>query len=260
MDMAAPLPGVVSGMFALLVMYPLDTYKTRRTSGTNGYGVGWYNGLGVGLTSKGVEAYVYHFIYSMLRQKYKNTSVAGDLAIGSVAAACNQLVTLPLSTIQTRMQTSSTATDCLSAIRSIISKGGVSELWSGLRTSLLLVVNPSITSMVFTRLSSWLRYRRVTLTPQVVFLLGAIAKLVATVITYPLILVKTRMQAGTNDKRTKSILQSLRHAMKDNGPLGLYAGMKPKIAQTCLKSAIDFATKDIITKAVKQYVYSKSID
>ena len=80
-------------------------------------------------------------------------------------------------------------------------------------------------------------------------MLGAIGKLVATIVTYPLILGKIRIQASqkSDNGQSEALLDILRKAVEDEGFTGLYKGMKAKIIQTCLKSALDFAMKEKIT-------------
>ena len=68
---------------------------------------------------------------------------------------------------------------------------GLKALWAGTGPSLLLVLNPAIVFMTYESLKR--RFKGGTLT---YFLLGAIAKCVATVITYPLQIVQTKMRVS----------------------------------------------------------------
>jgi len=66
---------------------------------------------------------------------------------------------------------------------------GLKALWAGTGPSLILVLNPAIVFMTYESLKR--RFKGGTL---VYFLLGAIAKCVATVITYPLQIVQAKMR------------------------------------------------------------------
>ena len=70
------------------------------------------------------------------------------------------------------------------------------------------------------------------------FLLGAISKTVATLVTYPMITVKTRMQAkGSN---YDGVLDVFKKILEENGISGFYSGIESKIVQSVLTSAFLF--------------------
>jgi adenine nucleotide transporter 17 len=88
-----------------------------------------------------------------------------------------------------------------------------------------------------------------------VFLVAALSKLVATVITFPLILAKSRLQAQidrasvVDDSSTyKNTLDVIRKVVAEEGLLGLYRGIQSKALQTTLNSAFQFAFKDAFDK------------
>lgn len=75
---------------------------------------------------------------------------------------------------------------------------GVSKLWSGAVSSLVLVSNPAIQFMIYESVK-----RRVTNvtgsnpSAWVYFTIGAFAKTVATALTYPLQLVQTKLRVSS---------------------------------------------------------------
>lgn len=258
------LSGAVAGMFSLLVMYPLDTFKSRQQlvgKVQHTSLIRYYDGLGIGLVSDGAQQASYYYFYTLLKKLYTqhyhtHPSTSAALTIGSVAGALNMILTSPLSTIHTRMQTCSLTSDdkptVINTAKEIVQSKGVLGLWSGLRTSLILVVNPSITFFAFETLK---RYLQKLLTGKAggsissgwLFLLGAVAKLIATMITYPLILAKTRLQTD-KERKYRGIVHVFGQVMKQSGIFGVYAGMNSKLLQTCLSSAIKFAMKDVFDK------------
>lgn len=93
--------------------------------------------------------------------------------------------------------------------REIVGEEGVTGLWLGIRPGLVLTVNPAITYGMFERVKSvlLLAQEKATsvaasngkLTPGMNFLVGALSKTLATVVTYPYIMAKVRIQARGSD-------------------------------------------------------------
>jgi adenine nucleotide transporter 17 len=88
------------------------------------------------------------------------------------------------------------------------------------------------------------------------FLLGAVAKLGATVTTYPLLVVKSRLQAKqvtTGDKRQqyKGTLDAILKMIRYEGLYGFYKGMSTKIVQSVLAAAVLFMIKEELVKGAK---------
>lgn len=276
------IAGAGAGVFSLLVMYPLDTIKTRNTvkdinSKLNeskfsrkkaGTIAELYHGLGIGLIADGVQSAAYYYFYTLLRKMYIRRfecapGTAASLGIGSLAGCLNMTLTLPLSTLHTRMQTAKlhvgkSKISLLETTKEILKDEGISGLWAGLRTSLILVINPSITFFAFETLKRALeKYFRASgkasnfvLNSYWIFILGALAKLIATIITYPLILVKTRLQTGGDaDGRYNGMRDVINRVYRKFGVKGLYSGMNSKLLQTCFSSAIKFAMKDVFEDA-----------
>ncbi|XP_062163626.1 peroxisomal nicotinamide adenine dinucleotide carrier-like isoform X2 [Alnus glutinosa] len=90
----------------------------------------------------------------------------------------------------------------LHAAREVYTEAGITGFWKGIVPTLIMVCNPSIQFMIYESLLKHLRAKRAankqgskTVTALEVFLSGALAKLGATVSTYPLLVVKSRLQA-----------------------------------------------------------------
>ena len=94
--------------------------------------------------------------------------------------------------------------------RAIISESGILGFWKGLGASLVLCVNPAIQWMVYEQLLKFVLRLRKTKAPSnfEIFILGAIGKIAATLITYPYIIVKSRMQAETSTTKPVSTPKS----------------------------------------------------
>jgi len=94
--------------------------------------------------------------------------------------------------------------------REIVQEEGVTGLWLGIKPGLVLTVNPAITYGVFERVKSILLLAQEKaaaaatpsngkLAPGKNFLVGALSKTLATVVTYPYIMAKVRIQTRGSD-------------------------------------------------------------
>jgi len=93
--------------------------------------------------------------------------------------------------------------------KEIVREEGVTGLWLGIKPGLVLTINPAITYGVFERIKSILVLAQEKaaaagpsngkLPPGMNFLVGALSKTLATVVTYPYIMAKVRIQARGSD-------------------------------------------------------------
>lgn len=127
---------------------------------------GLYAGMSGSLLGVASTNFAYFYWYSTVRALYfKGASVtappstAVELALGAVAGALAQLFTIPVAVVTTRQQTQSKSErkGMLETAREVIDgPDGVTGLWRGLKASLVLVVNPSITYGAYERLKPML--------------------------------------------------------------------------------------------------------
>ncbi|KAJ2847015.1 hypothetical protein GGI22_006091 [Coemansia erecta] len=81
------------------------------------------------------------------------------------------------------------------------------------------------------------------------FVLGAISKLCATSVTYPYILIKSRMQlkqSKNENERYSSLMDGLRKVIANEGIAGLYKGIESKIIQSVLTASFLFMSKEAL--------------
>jgi hypothetical protein len=140
----------------------------------------------------------------------------------------------------------------------------LSSLWKGLVPSLLLCTNPSIHYTVFDLLKSNLLEGRTkqNLTLSEAFVMGLIAKLTATLLTYPLIRAKVLLMVMSNNSNnnSSSLLGSLIREYKQNGIRGLYRGCNLQLAHTILKSALLMMVRERITATTLKLMLLKNED
>jgi len=150
-----------------------------------------------------------------------------------------------------------------------------SVLWRGLWPSLLLCSNPSIHYTVFdflkTRVLSARRqcskiHDTNNLTMAEAFLVGLVAKLVATLITYPLIRAKIMLMVNPDaaedideddDEGTSSsssLWGCLRQQYQHAGFRGLYKGCSMQVLHTVLKSALLMMVRERVTRTTHRFL------
>ncbi|XP_078064620.1 peroxisomal membrane protein PMP34-like [Mustelus asterias] len=205
--------------------------------------------------------FVYFYTFNALKGiwvKGHASTNSKDLMMGFISGVVNVLVTTPLWVVNTRLKLQGAKLNedvqrtnyagVLDAIAQIMRKEGVLALWSSTLPSLLLVFNPAIQFMFYEGLKRHLMRGRTELLSHEVFIIGAIAKAIATTVTYPLQTVQSLLRFGQHKTGSESrILGSLRRIIyllsqraKRQGFLGLYKGLEAKLLQTVLTSALMF--------------------
>ncbi|CAI0443525.1 unnamed protein product [Linum tenue] len=210
-----------------------------------------------------------------------------SLVVAALAGSVNVLMTNPIWVVVTRMQTHrkaakksepSSSSDAsaklivptdpppfgtFNAIQEIIDEAGIPGFWKGVLPTLIMVSNPAIQFMIYETLLKKLKQRRVLLnkggngvTAAETFLFGALAKLGATVVTYPLLVVKSRLQAKqvtTGDKKHhyKGTVDAILKMIRYEGFHGFYKGMSTKICQSVLAAAVLFMVKEELVKGAR---------
>ncbi|CAA7406925.1 unnamed protein product [Spirodela intermedia] len=144
------------------------------------------------------------------------------------------------------------------AAQEVYCEAGIRGFWKGIIPTLIMVCNPSIQFMIYeTSLKkakhSANRRGLENVTMLEVFLLGALAKLGATVSTYPLLVVKSRLQAkqeisGNIKHRYTGTLDAIIKMIRYEGLPSFYKGMSTKIVQSVFAAALLFMVKEELVK------------
>lgn len=202
-----------------------------------------YKGLCPVLQSLSVSNFVYFYTFHALRKvATSNSSAMQDLMFGMLAGSINVLLTSPLWVVNTRMKLEkNTYSNLFEGLCDIFKKEGMTGLWSGTLPSLLLVSNPAIQFMVYESLKRKL-ITKGYFDSFTAFLIGALAKAIATTLTYPLQLVQSRLRAGT----------SLKPLFRDTKtkPFTLFRGLEAKLLQTVMTAALMFLIYEKVVRLV----------
>jgi adenine nucleotide transporter 17 len=283
------IAGSVGSVTAMTTFYPLDTVRSRlqleehRVAKSTiqtlldlineeGFST-LYRGLKPPLQSLCVSNFVYFYTFHALKRLRPSTesSAVKDLLFGSVAGVINVLTTTPLWVVNTRVKMQGIGgresqeddfKGLLDGLYKIYKTNGILALWAGTLPSLMLVINPAIQFMTYESIKRRLAGRK--LGSLSYFMIAAVAKTVATVLTYPLQLIQTRMRHGgggrnagvkslrkdlaNQDNRFTKVLMNI---LKTHGVKGLFKGMESKILQTVLTSALMFVIYEKIHRWVR---------
>ncbi|KAG9146858.1 hypothetical protein Leryth_005165 [Lithospermum erythrorhizon] len=138
----------------------------------------------------------------------------------------------------------------------VYNESGITGFWKGIIPTLIMVCNPSIQFMIYETSLKHLKRKRAAnkqdvrdITALEVFLLGAIAKLGATVSTYPLLVVKSRLQAkqeigGNSSYRYSGTFDAIIKMIRYEGLPSFYKGMSTKIVQSVFAASVLFMSNN----------------
>lgn len=213
---------------------------------------GLYQGLPSCLLGVASTNFAYFYWYGFIRDSYikrnpgKALSTPIELLLGAVAGALAQVFTIPVAVITTRQQTSDAKSrqGLVATAKSVIADDGISGLWRGLKASLVLVINPSITYGSFERLRTLMFKGKLHLSPGENFMLGAMSKAMATIATQPMIVAKVMQQSKTKGQQFNSFVQALVFLFKEEGILGMWKGVGPQISKGIIVQGLLFMIKD----------------
>ncbi|XRA98166.1 peroxisomal adenine nucleotide carrier [Pycnococcus provasolii] len=286
--------GATGALVSTWALYPIDTLKTRLQAELGGSGAlsyfdkrlyaGLFNGIGMKSVQIVASSFTFFYTYEHLKAlvekrstgKARKMSATTNVAIATLAGMVNVLVTMPLDTIATRYQcrdnkassASEKKKDDSATNGTSVEKEKDGALYRGLLISLFLSINPGVNFTVFEQLKRHHQERlRVKLgrppgrsPPQLSakasFVLGALAKCIATLTTYPAIRTKVLLQGpgghrykGSND--LERAIDAFRQVLHFEGVTGLYKGAQPQLLKTVFAAALMLMIKEKISAAQK---------
>ncbi|XP_028417399.1 peroxisomal membrane protein PMP34-like [Dendronephthya gigantea] len=274
--------GALGGITSLSVFFPLDTARTRlqiddkrkaKTTWKVVYEIfeeeglsALYRGLLPVLSSLYCSNFVYFYTFNGLKAAYitKNSPETAivDLLFGFLAGIINVLITTPLWVANTRIKLQGVNlkseemnkkvqykyTGLLDAVQQIFREEGFRGLWSGTRASLVLATNPAIQFTVYETVKRYMRGTNRELPSWNYFLIGAIAKTVSTILTYPCQIAQCKQRTGywKDESKRPNFIVIIAQILRQAGVRGLYKGLEAKLTQTVLTAAFMFLTYEKI--------------
>jgi adenine nucleotide transporter 17 len=279
------ISGLVGGVTAISAFYPLNNIRsriqlddsiekgsmlhvTKQIVGKYGW-YGLFQGWWSAVVCLGASNFVYFYTYNAFKTIYqvkvlgsrkKGIDAYNNLVIAALAGVVNVMLTTPLWVVNTRLTVQDTKKkgydgvwDCLTRIAR---EEGWEKLWAGVTSGLMLVSNPSIHFVVYDKLRGpmmkWAeanKHSGAFVVGAVGFIVGAIAKSVATVVTYPIQTAQAKMR-NDKEKKYKGTLHCLSVLYQQDGWKAWFRGMEAKLWQTVLTAAFQFMTYEQTNKFV----------
>lgn len=270
------LAGAVGSVTAMTVFFPLDTARTRlqvdvkRKSKPTVYVLqeivseegmhSLYRGMLPVLSSLYCSNFLYFYAFNGLKalcvSRDTKPTPLQDLMFGYIAGMFNVLVTTPLWVVNTRLKLQGIKfktedmengkkekyKGIVDGMRRITREEGLGTLWSGTGPSLVLAGNPAIQFMIYESLKRFMMKNGTELGGIEFFLIGAVAKAVATILTYPLQVAQCRQRSGhhNHSKDNSNIFTMLAKVLRDEGAHGMFRGLEAKLLQTVMTAALMF--------------------
>eukprot|EP00931_Biecheleriopsis_adriatica_P041235 TRINITY_DN23595_c0_g1_i1.p1 TRINITY_DN23595_c0_g1~~TRINITY_DN23595_c0_g1_i1.p1 ORF type:complete len:356 (-),score=77.55 TRINITY_DN23595_c0_g1_i1:24-1013(-) len=293
--------GASGGVFAAAVLMPMEVAKTRISVSQGGQtslagtikkildtdGIqGLYCGLSTKCCEKATENFVFFYVYEAIKSSVQvrmHITNSISLGLGFISGVVTMTTISPLEVLSTKLQVGSgDAHSPFTLLKRILSEEGVAGLYKGYWFNFMLCINPALQNTFFDKVKDLLLERRsrqgfkASLTALEALFVGATAKAVATLATYPLTRVKTMLQAGKEPtvkagseaaakgersqkrRQTPQLIRSLSFS-HDKAPekqvllerfLQLYRGVGPTLLKGVLQAALMYMAKDKVQGVV----------
>nr|GEV70050.1 nicotinamide adenine dinucleotide transporter 2, mitochondrial-like [Tanacetum cinerariifolium] len=282
--------GASAGAIAATFVCPLDVIKTRlqvhglpdTSRGKGGVIVtslqniiqkegfkGLYRGLSPTLAALLPTWAVYFAVYGHLKELLHShadnsgqLSFSANMIAASGAGAATSIVTNPLWVVKTRLQTQGMRvgvipyTSISSALRRIMHEEGFRGWYSGLLPSLVGISHVAIQFPAYEKIKSYLANRDHTttnkLSPGKVAVASSVSKILASLMTYPHEVIRSRLQEQGQLKNPeihyKGVVDCVKTVFQKQGVRGFYRGCGTNLLRTTPSAVITFTSYEMINR------------
>lgn len=266
MRFAEAIAGGAAGSLTVLLLHPLDTLKTvlqsaqgahtnraalRSLLASGGFSALYRGAVPALLGTASAWAVYFQTAYALRGGTSPGSALAPggfsrDFAIGATAGVVSALSTNPIWVVKTRSQVQNENTSTVNIVRFIARNEGYHAFYRGLGPSIWLVMNGAIQFTLYERFKDLLRPVDAVDGPTSAvhsLIASTASKLVASVTTYPLQVVRTRMQERSAQKRGyTTIPKAALKLFHIDGVRGFYRGIAANIVRVLPATAVTFVT------------------
>ncbi|XP_050414562.1 mitochondrial S-adenosylmethionine carrier protein isoform X1 [Patella vulgata] len=262
----ALIAGGAAGTSADIILYPLDTIKTRLQSQNGFIGSGGFRGIYSGLFSAalGSAPTAALFFCTYESTKYVTKTVIGPTwepvahmsgaTVGEIAAC---LLRVPVEVVKQRAQATS-GISSLSSLRKTIATDGLSGLYRGFFVTVSREIPFSLIQFPLWEIfkKSWSNKQQQPIKAWQSSLCGAVAGGIAAALTTPLDVAKTRIILAQSGSIVASgnIMVALKEVYLQKGFTGLWAGVAPRVMWISIGGAVFLGVYEkVCIEATKYY-------
>lgn len=245
----------------------------------------FYSGIETSAFQSSVEKALYFFAYTAMKNVYtffsgseKHMGTSVNLLLGCLAEWAHLPITLPLDCWTTQIQTGDNGNKKpLAILMSMLSEGdGIRGMYKGIQAYYVLCLKPAIQYTVFEQVKRIMLMRKKllknglvsndknqqeTLTATEAFILGMVARTIATVAVFPYLRAKVMLQSqktkgGTSDSSAANStpnIPSMILQMYSSGGLGeCFQGIGPELTRGVFSAALMLMCKEKISFVVQK--------
>jgi hypothetical protein len=232
----------------------------------------FYAGVGTSAIQSATEKALYFFAYTFFKNGYINLTgsssigTISNLILGCMAEWAHLPITLPIDCVTTAIQTDDKNRGAFVLLGNILSEKGIGGFYKGIQAYTVLCLKPAIQYTVYEQVKKIvLAARRASsqgrkmvdesLSAAEAFLLGMVARIVATMLTYPYLRAKVMLQSTYGNAKVKpTIPQMITEQISEGGVWGLYQGIGPELTRGVFSAALMMMVKERIGVVVRALI------